>query len=244
MREGGDEVGGGMARLLAVARLVITALLLNTVADAAARAAEPMDLRDPQPRWISARFENSPSDQPGQLATQYTADLAAWFEPDGASNRVRVTIAGSAVETGWFSKQPLRAGSFSDFVWLFDPSSGDVLSARLRGTLIRRLDFGLFGSDVDLLFEAEMTTRSAVGFETLRRTLGQLVFPFCERAERGCTLVAPVRYDFRTGYVNAVGSIVARAMGAAARTFSPLGEAIFSERDGAPRARDDFAAAR
>ena len=244
MREGGDEVGGGRARLLAHARLVIAALVLNAVVNAAARAAEPMDLLDPQPRWISARFENSPSDQPGQLATQYTADLAAWFEPDGASNRVRVTIAGAAVETGWFQKHRLRTGSFSDFVWLFDASSGDVLSARLRGTLIRRLEFGFLGSDVDLPFEAEMTTHAAVGFERVRHRFGQLVFPFCEHAERDCTLIAPVRYDSRTGYVNAVGSIVARAMGAAARTFSPLGEAIFSERNGASRVRDDFATAR
>jgi hypothetical protein len=233
-----------MARLSALAHSVLAGLVGVAVVDAAARAAEPMDLRDPQPRWISVRFENSPPDQPGQLATQYTAELPAWLEPDRVSNRVLVTIAGSAVETDWFQRHRLRAGSFSDFVWLFDVSSGDVLSARVRGTLIRRLDFGVFGSDVELPFEAEMTTRSAVGFEAVRHTLGQLVFPFCERAERGCTLVAPVRYDSRTGYVNAVGSIVARAIGAAARTFSPLGEAIFSERDGAPRDREDFAAAR
>jgi len=232
-----------MERLMAFARLAIAALVVITVADAAARAAEPMDLRDPQPRWISVRFENSPSDRPGQLATDYAAELPAWFEPDGASNRVRVSIAGSAVETGWFRQQRLRAGSFSDFVWTFDVSSGEVLSARLRGTFIRRLDFGVFGSDIDLPFEAEMTTRSTVGFEAGRRTLGQLVFPLCERAERGCTLVAPVRYDPRTGYVNAVGSIVARAVGVVARTFSPLGEAIFAERDGVHRVREDFAAA-
>lgn len=232
-----------MARLSAVARSVIAGLVVITVADAAAHAAEPMDLRDPQPRWISVRFENSPTDQPGQLATHYTAELPAWFEPDGASNRVRATIAGSAVETGWFQEHRLRAGSFSDFVWIFDASSGDVVSAHLRGTLIRRLDFGVLRSDMDLPFEAEMATRATVGFEPGRRTFGQLLFPFCERAERGCTLVAPVRYDSRTGYVNAVGSIVARAMGAAARTFSPLGEAIFSERDGAQRVREDFAAA-
>ncbi len=243
MGEGGDEVGGGMARLSAVARSAIAMLAVILVVDATARADEPMELRDPQPRWISVRFENSPLDQPGQLATQYTAALPAWFEPGGASNRARVTIAGPTLETGWFEGHRLRTGSFSDFVWIFDASSGDVLSARLRGTLIRRLEFGVLGSDVDLPFEAEMTTRSAVGYKAVRHTLGQLVFPFCERAEHGCTLIAPVRYDSRTGYVNAVGSIVARAMGAAARTFSPLGEAIFSERADAPRASEDFAAA-
>jgi hypothetical protein len=40
-----------------------------------------------------------------------------------------------------------------------------------------------------------------------------------------------------------VGSIVARAVGVVARTFSPLGEAIFAERDGAHGVREDFAAA-
>ena len=77
-----------MERLMAFARLAIAALVVITVADAAARAAEPMDLRDPQPRWISVRFENSPSDRPGQLATDYAAELPAWFEPDRASSRV------------------------------------------------------------------------------------------------------------------------------------------------------------
>ena len=48
-----------------------------------------------------------------------------------------------------------------------------------------------------------------------------------------CTLIAPVRLDPRTGYVNAVGSIVGRAFGASARTFSSLGEALFNERGSA-----------
>ncbi len=235
-----------MTRLLAIARFVIAAIALfmeNMVAHSAARAAEPLDLRDSQPRWVSVRFENSPTELPGQLATQYTAALPAWFEPTGVGSRVRVTIAGAEVEAGRFAAQRLRAGSFSDFVWIFDAVSGDVISARLRGTFIRRLDFGVIGTDVDLPFEAEMTTRTAVGFESGRRTFGQLLFPYCEGATRGCTLVAPVRYDFRSGYVNAVGSLVARAVGAAARTFSPLGEALFSERDGGERTRGDIAAA-
>lgn len=231
-------------RLSTVALWTMGILLVAACATTAAHASEPMDLRNPQPRWLSVRFENSPADRPAQLATRYTAELPAWFEPEEGSGRVRVTIAGPVVEAGRFARQRLRAGSFSDFVWIFEPSSGEVVSARLRGTLIRRLDFGVFGSDVDLPFEAEMATRAAVGFEPVRHTLGQLVFPFCERTGDRCTLVAPVRYDSRTGYVNAVGSILARAMGSAARTFSPLGEAIFSERDGGAKSREDFAAAR
>ena len=50
------------------------------------------------------------------------------------------------------------------------------------------------------------------------------------RVRRGCTRVAPSPLDPRTGYVNAVGTIRASALGGlGAETFAPLGEAVFSE---------------
>jgi hypothetical protein len=228
---------------LSLARITLAGALALATCAAVAHA-EPMDLDDRRPRPVAVRFETSPSDQPGRLASFYTAPVPAWLEPGDLPGQVRVTIEGTDVETRWFHNQRLRAGSFSDFVWIFDAASGEVVSAHLRGTLVRSFDLGVFQSDVETEIETEMSTRARAGFEPGRVRFGQLVFPLCVRAGGDCTLVAPVRYDRVTGYVNAVGSLVGRAMGAAARSFSPLGEAIFSEAERGPRHREGFADAR
>ena len=44
-------------------------------------------------------------------------------------------------------------------------------------------------------------------------------------------MISPTRYDPLTGYVNAVGHVTARSGGITVHSFSPLGEAIFSEID-------------
>ena len=235
------DVAQPTARTLALALATAFAIATHALG---ARAAEPMDLGDPRPRAVAVRFETSPSDQPGRLASFYTAAVPAWLEPGDLAGHVRVTIAGADVETRWFQNQRLRPSSFSDFVWVFDAASGDVVSAHLRGTLVRRFDFGVFASDVETEIETEMTTRTRAGFEPGRVRFGQLVFPLCARQAGDCTLVEPVRYDRRTGYVNAVGPLIGRAMGTSARSFSPLGEAIFSEAEGGLRPRGGFANAR
>jgi hypothetical protein len=204
------------------------ALLL---AAAPAAAGEPMDLDDPEPRWVSVRFENSPADRPEQLAAAFTQELPGWLEPDARPGRVRVTVAGREVERGYFYRQRLRPGSFSDFVWIFESASGDVVSASLRGVLVRRFDLGPLSPELDTPFAADMSTRATAGFERGRRLFGQLVFPHCASASDDCTLVAARRYDRATGYVNAVGSIEGRAFGISGRSFSALGEAIFTERE-------------
>lgn len=215
-----DRVAAGMVGWI---------VLLSSLA-ACRASAEPLDLRNAQPRWVSVRFENSPADRPDRLASSYTEPIDAWLEPDVDPRQIRVTVAGRAVESGYFQRQRLRAGSFSDFVWIFDRTSGEVVSASLTGTLIRRFDLGPLSPEIDTRFEAQMTTRKPSGFRAPHEILGQLVFPHCDAADGACTLIAPVRLDPRTGYVNAVGSIVGRAFGASASTFSAIGEALFSER--------------
>jgi hypothetical protein len=127
-------------------------------------------------------------------------------------------------------------GSFSDYVWVFDASSGHVLSATVAGRLIRTLDWGFFSSDVEASVRAQMATRSesgaptAAGYTSPRSRLGQLLFRFCTRTDgEDCTLVSAAPYDPRSGYVNAVGPILAGSTVVTTRTFSPLGEARFSE---------------
>jgi hypothetical protein len=214
-------------------RLAVSIGMMGVLLAAGVARGDPMDLRDPAPRTVSVRFENSPPDAPDRLGATYTAEIPARFEFDPQADRVRVSIAGADVERDYFSNQPLRAGSFSDYVWIFDPHTGDVDSASLRGVLVRRLDLGIVQEDVDTDFEATLSTRMAAGFSPPRHLFGQLVLPLCQTPSRSCTLVPPIRYDTRTGYVNAVGWIGGRALGFSARTFASIGEAIFSER---PRA--------
>jgi len=214
-------------------RLAVSIGTVGFLLAAGVARGDPMNLADRAPRAVSVRFENSPPDAPGRLAATYTAEIPARFEFDPRTDRVRVSIAGADVERDYFSRQPLRAGSFSDYVWIFDPHTGDVDSASLRGVLVRRLDLGVFQEDVDTDFEATLSTRAIAGFSPVRHLFGQVILPLCQTASSGCTLVPPVRYDARTGYVNAVGWIGGRALGFSARTFASIGEAIFSEQ---PRA--------
>ncbi len=193
-------------------------------------SAEPMRLDDPRPRWVSVRFEISPEDQPGRLDAQYGDAIPAWLEPDGESGRVRVTVPARWVESRLLADQGARPGSLSDFVWLFDARTGDVISASLSGWLRRRLGLGPLGFETRVEIETELTTLSPAGFHGPERLLGQRIFAYCDpRQDARCTPVRPVPYDSRTGYVNAVGFVSGRATRVTTRSFSPLGEARFSE---------------
>ena len=194
--------------------------------------AEPMDLHDPEPRWVQVRFELSPPDRPGQTDTVYSPPLAAWFEPGERPGEVRVTVDGRTVEQYLLPEHEPRPGSFSDFVWIFNAETGDVRSARLSGAVRQRLRLGLVSWQVTAHISVEMDTRSDAGFTRPAEFLGQRVHRFCVAADTGpCTLVPARTYDPMTGYVNAVGAIGTQSGAVRFESFSPLGEAIFSELD-------------
>src|SRR5262249_6960612 len=120
-------------------------------------------------------------------------------------------------------------GTFSDYVWTFDVTTGDVIAATLHGKLTRPVPLGVVThveTDVDL----RVGTLRSAGFLPPRTRLGQVLFNACEPSTPERTTIAPKPLNPRTGYVNAVGTIRARALGAIeAVTFAPVGEAIFSE---------------
>jgi hypothetical protein len=194
--------------------------------------AEPMDLRDPEPRWVQVRFELSPSDQPGQTDTVYSPPFAAWLEPGERPGEVSVTVDGRTVEQHLLLDQEPRPGSFSDFVWIFDVETGHVRSARVSGAVRQRLQLGRASWKVTARIRIEMNTRSDAGFKKPANLMGQRVRRFCAAEDSGsCTLVPARTYDPITGYVNAVGAIGADSGAIRIESFSPLGEAIFSELD-------------
>ncbi|HVP29800.1 MAG TPA: hypothetical protein VMW35_11630 [Myxococcota bacterium] len=195
-------------------------------------SAKPMRLSDARPRWVTVRFEASPEDAPGQLDTRYGEALPAWLEPDAAPGRMRVTIPAHWVESRLLASQGARAGSVSDFTWLFDVRTGDVVSASLSGVLVRRLGVGVLRFEADVQIRTELGTLAAGGFRRPETLLGERIFEFCDPSrDEGCTAVPAVPYDPRTGYVNAVGFVDARALHVTTRSFSDLGEARFEELD-------------
>ena len=193
--------------------------------------AQPMDLSDPTARWVSVRFEISPEDRPGQIRSRFSPRFLARLEPAARQGEVRVTVSAPIVEEHLFTGQEPSPGTFSDFVWTFDSHTGHVTSARTSGVLLREVGWGLTRWKTDAEVEVTMNTFEAVGFRQ-SRLMGSPYPRVCQRPDASrCTVVYPARYDGETGYVNAVGQVTARSGGLEVRSFSPLGEAIFSEID-------------
>jgi hypothetical protein len=206
--------------------------LLATTLEPLQALAEPMDLRDPEPRWVQVRFELSPPDRPGQTDTVYSPPFAAWLEPGERLGEVRVTVDGRTVEQHLLPNYEPRPRSFSDFVWIFDVETGHVRSAKVSGAVFRRLRLGPASWKVTARISVEMNTGSDAGFTQPAHLLGQRVHRFCAAADSGPCILVPARpYDPITGYVNAVGAIGASSGPVRFESFSPLGEAIFSELD-------------
>ena len=193
-----------------------------------------MDLRDATPRWIEVSFEVSPRDLPSQAASVYTSAVPAWIEPIGDSELRRVVVGRESVENTLMLEYQPVAGSFGDFVWTFDSATGEVTNAELSGVVFVELDMGLFRSTVKAKIDTRMATARLGGFREPRSWLGQLLFHFCEEPDsRTCTLVTATDYVASSGYVNAVGAMRVGFGEIHVRTFSPLGEAVFSEVDDA-----------
>jgi hypothetical protein len=143
---------------------------------------------------------------------------------------MRVTVDRRDVERVLLADDDPVPGSFTDFVWVFDAVTGEVVSAELSGTLTKEIDWGLFRSKVQTQIEADMATNRVGGIKKPRRWLGQQIFGYCGEDDGSrCTVVAARGYDATSGYVNAVGELLVRFGDLALHTFSPLGEAVFSE---------------
>ena len=223
--------------MLALATLFATAAALPAAGggqDQAGRAvhAVPVDLRDPTPRRIAVAFEVSPHDAPGRLDATYTPQLPGWLSPTAEPGEVEIRVAGEWIERYVLLRPEAVPGSVSDFVWRFDAESGDVLSASVSGEVRTQLRFGWVRGSARAHFETDMDTLTeSMGYRAPRSFLGEQLFRSClpERVER-CTPIRSHRYDPTSGYVNAVGELAVKtSVGLELRTFSPLGEAQFSE---------------
>ena len=203
-------------------------LVIGSLIPLSGAGADPLDLRDPTPRTVSVSFEVSPTERPGALDVVYSEPVRAHLEPTSIPGQVRVRVPGRDMERLFTSYDPLP-GSFSEYVWTFDAASGDVIAATLRGRLSRPVTLGVV-THVETQIEVHVDTRKPIGFRPPKTTLGQVIFGTCNASAPNCTVIQPRPLDPQTGYVNAVGTILAKALvGIAAETFAPVGEAIFSE---------------
>ncbi len=208
-------------------RIALSAAL--ALAWAAPALAEPLNLRDPTPREIRVMFENSGPDAPGTLDQRYGQPVRGWVRPGPGHGQALVRIPGSELERVISHFEPVP-GTFSDFVWIFDIATGHVRTASLAGIVKSKVSWGFFESELETSIVMELDTRKPVGFLDPVERMGHNVYRFCEDGAGDCNEVLPVPYDSATGYVNAVGSVNAVAVGGIeTKSYSPMGEARFME---------------
>lgn len=216
-RRGGPQVGRRAVLVLAICAVAF------------AGSAEPLRLAERRARPVHVAIEISPPDLPARLDHHYSERGVAWFEPGPGPDQATVRIDGAELERMLASSDPVP-GSFGDYVWVFDVATGHVLSASVTGAFLQRLDWGLMRTRVRADVSARMTTLEPAGFRAPRTWLGHVLFEHCAGLEAGCNTVPPRALDPATGYVNAVGKITAVVAGGFhTDTYSPLGEAVFTE---------------
>ncbi len=196
--------------------------------------AEPMQLDDATPRWVVVQFEDSPNEHPEWLDRVYTRPFAAWLETD-ARGRIVVRVDGAVLEKSLFSERDPVAGSFSDYVWIFDPETGAVESASFSGVFAYEVGWGFATTEVHARVRADMRTTRDGGFRGPEPVWGQRLLVWCGEdvspsdADTACTRVPSVGYDDARGYVNATGFLAIDSPIAQFVTYSAVGEARFSE---------------
>ncbi len=205
---------------------VLVALLLIFASEA---RGEALDLTDLEARMISVIFEDSGSELPGALDREYGPPVLGWFASGPGPGQALVRIPASAMERMLSRYKPVP-GSFTDFVWIFDVQTGHVESASFAGVVQSTVRWGFFETEVEAAIETVMNTSAPAGFREPEKRFGQTVFGYCDEASLECQLIEPAPLDARSGYVNAVGSLRAVALGGIeTESFSPMGEAIFRE---------------
>lgn len=202
--------------------------LLSLVLPSAANA-EPMRLSDPTPRWVVVQFEDSPSERPDLLDRVYTKPFAAWLERNELGQIV-VRVGGDVLEQSLFRENNPVPGSFSDYVWVFEPETGQVVSASFTGAFAYVIDWGFTTSQIRAHVRARMDTTRSGGFRGVEDLWGTTLYPFCEDVGSShCTPIPARPYDRERGYVNAVGYLAIDSPLTQFSTYSALGEARFSE---------------
>lgn len=185
----------------------------------------PLNLQDSSPRSVLVQFETSATvdlyDQ------QYSDAIPAFLFPNG-DGTIRVGVLAPDVEdhlTGG-TGQGIIPGSFTNYVWTFDPTSNHVLTAIVSGQLV----LGVVGEPTGVGIVQELTTfgREPIGYSPEMVGRGILDLVCSPATDPDCIEVERVPYQPDTGYVRAFGAITFGEP-FAIQLLSSFGEAIFSE---------------
>ena len=210
---------------------VLSILLSCLVSTALASVgfAEPMDLIDAHARPVLVQFELLDTDTAEAAEEEFSEPFLAQLRPASEAEQFTVTVPGPVVEK-LMSSQNAEPGSFSEFVWTFNRVTGEVLSAAVSGILNQQINLGLFKTKVDAKIQIQMDTLVPAGKGKPRNLMGHILAKFCNDADdEDCQIVDPVDYDTGTGFVHAVGSLLAKTSFITTRTMAPFGKAIFTE---------------
>lgn len=207
-----------LARLTAIAALV---------GAGSAAAGPPMDLARREHRWVEVRVVTTPPDARRPRLSQ---PARAWYTVGPRPHQRTVTVPGPSVERAFFAdRRPLRQ-SFTDFVWVFDASTGHVVSAGFSGEVVEPVRFGPFQASARVSIAIALSTLAPGGYREPRELAGRRVFGYCADPEHpDCTSVASAAYDPGSGWVEANGAVCASWRSLRTLAYTSLGRARFAE---------------
>jgi hypothetical protein len=203
---------------------VLASLVL---ADARPAASQPMDLASLQSRWVRVEVVLSPPDVSGRRLSE---PALAWYESGPGPTQRTVIVPSAVVERVLLADRNPVDRSFSDYVWVFDATTGHVVSASFSGLVDERLRLGPIDVSARVSISAVLTSLAAAGYRAPTSFESRSVVGFCaDPGAAGCTEVASSGLDPSSGWVRANGPVSATWRSLEVHAFTPLGHARFLE---------------
>ena len=207
------------------ATLVAIAFLLAGIGRAT--AVQPMDLANPEARWVSVQVVTT---SPGDPHPRLSPPARAWYELGPQAGERLITVPGSEVEAVLFADRSPVDRSFSDFVWILDAESGHVSAASFSGRVHEPVEIGPLRTAAQVSIAVLLSTHMPGGYQRPRRIAGRTVIGYCADSGRpDCSGVAGAVYDAESGWVRANGAVCASWRSLRTLAYTSLGHARFAE---------------
>src|SRR5262249_49097944 len=149
--------------------------LLGADPGAVAADARPMDPSRLESRWVAMQVIRG---APGTPEVHLSEPALAWYEVGPEKTQRTVRVPGLEVERVLMPDRHPVDGSFSDFVWIFDVETGDVLSASLSGELNQPIRLGPLQMSSRVSIAVDLNTFVVGGYTPVRELGGQTMTGF------------------------------------------------------------------
>lgn len=187
-----------------------------------------MDLARRQARWVTVEAVITSPDATHERLSQ---PARAWYEVGARPGERIVTVPGHEVERVLFADRTPVDGSFSDFVWVFDATTGHVVSASLSGSISEPIRLGPLRTAAEVSIEILVSTRISGGYQPPHRIAGKTVIGYCaDPSLPDCHPVPIAAYDRASGWVRSAGAVCASWRSLRTLAYTSLGQARFTER--------------